>query len=367
MFKLIRFIVTMMYRFLGIGSIFFLVAIYFYDGAFTSLSLGYPQFFVADLIPAVIFTAAGVLFTIHRQKKIIDGTLDNPLDLEKIKAFMQQSKKSDEFDKPKSVQELFDSFLKRKFYSKYYFGLSPSENVPDVYSTKLGGVPYMPKDAEYPCGRDGKPLRLLAQLNFDEFPHLQYYPSGILQFFCKDDFKFGMNTKNLSEQENFRIVYYDTITNRENLLSESEMPTIGEHPFATFPIIKETALTPSEVKTDTLKLGDYRFENLLFEFAKLYKLCPKKTKSMIDLPESLKDTIYNSFSQKCTAIGGYPSFKKDPRETNSELRSCDEVLLRLDSADLNGYINGFSSCCFLISMEDLRNRNFSKVVYYWEK
>lgn len=69
MLKLIRFIVTMMYRFLGIGSIFFLVAIYFYDGAFTSLSLGYPEFFVADLIPAVLFTAAGVLFTIHRQKK----------------------------------------------------------------------------------------------------------------------------------------------------------------------------------------------------------------------------------------------------------------------------------------------------------
>ena len=367
MLKLIRFIITMMYRFLGIGSIFFLVAIYFYDGAFSSLSLGYPEFFVADLIPAVLFTAAGVLFTIHRQKKILDGTLDNPLDPAKIKAFMQQSKKSDEFDKPKSVEELFDSFLKRKFYSKYYFGLTPSEKVPDIYSTKLGGVPYMPKGTEYPCGSDGKPLRLLAQLNFYEFPHLQYYPGGILQFFCKDDFKFGMNTKDPTEQENFRIVYYDTITDRENLLSEVEMPTIEEQPFAAFPIIKGTALVPSEVKTDTLKLGDYRFEKLLLEFAKLYKFCPKRTKSMIDLPETLKEPIYKNFSKSCTAVGGYPSFKKDPRETNSELRSCDEVLLRLDSTDLNGYINGFSSCCFLTSMEDLRNRDFSKVAYYWEK
>ncbi|MBQ8176196.1 MAG: DUF1963 domain-containing protein [Oscillospiraceae bacterium] len=367
MFKLIRFIVTIMYRYLGIGSIFFLVAFYFYDGAFTSLSLGYPEFFATDLITAVLFTAAGVFFTIRRHKKIIDGTLDDPFDFSYIKFQKQQEKALDEADKPKSVEELFERFLKRKFYSKYYFRLTPSENVPDIYSTKLGGVPYIPKGTEYPCGSDGKPLRLLAQLNFDEFPHLQYYPNGILQFFCKDDFKLGMNTKNPTEQENFRIVYYDTITDRENLLSESEMPTIEKQPFAAFPIIKETALVPSEVKTDTLKLGDYRFEKLLLEFAKLYKFCPKKTKSMIDLPESLKEPVYKAFSNSCTAVGGYPSFKKDPRETNSELSSCDEVLLRLDSADLNGYIDGFSSCCFLISMEDLRNRDFSKVAYYWEK
>ncbi len=358
-------IIKLLYYLFGISIFCFILAfIFFWSGLITVLVF---EEFSFSIIIGILLTAAGIIFAKHRHDKIKQGAINNPFDLSNIKFQKQQPKESDEFDKPKSVEELFDSFLKRKFYSKYYFGLTPSENIPDIYSTKLGGVPYMPKDAEYPCGRDGKPLRLLAQLNFDEFPHLQYYPSGILQFFCKDDFKFGMNTKNLSEQENFRIVYYDTITDRENLMSENEMPTIEEQPFATFPIKKETALTPSEVKTDTLKLGDYRFENLLLEFAKLYKLCPKKTKSMIDLPETLKDTVYNSFSQKCTAIGGYPSFKKDPRETNSELRSCDEVLLRLDTTDLNGYIDGFSSCCFLISMENLRNRDFSKVVYYWEK
>ena len=37
-----------------------------------------------------------------------------------------------------------------------------------VYDSKLLGVPYMPKGFEYPRDPDGRPLKLLAQINFAE-------------------------------------------------------------------------------------------------------------------------------------------------------------------------------------------------------
>ena len=363
---MIKHIIKLLYHFFGISIFFFILALlFFWSGMITVLVF---QEFSSELIIGILLTAAGVFFAVRRHRKIKDGLIANPFEFIYTKPNFNFRKKTNE--KPaeqKSVTELFEDFLKRKFYAKYYFSLTPSEKSPDVYSTKLGGIPYMPKGTEYPCDGSGNPLRLLAQLNFDELPHLQYYPSGILQFFCKDNFKYGMNPKNLTEQEEFRIVYHDTVTDRENLLSESEMPQFTEQPFTAFPIIKETALAPSEVRTDTPRLGDYRFEELLLEFAKLYKLCPKRTKSLIDLPTQYKDPIYKAFSESSTAVGGFVPLKKDPRNDNSELRKFDNVLLRLDGSTTKDYINGFESCCFLISTEDLKNKDFSKVMYYWEK
>ncbi len=60
---------------------------------------------------------------------------------------------------------------------------------PGLYDCKLGGIPYFPKDMEYPKGTEGEykdtPLRLLAQINFEQIPHIPDFPeTGILQFFC---------------------------------------------------------------------------------------------------------------------------------------------------------------------------------------
>ena len=35
-----------------------------------------------------------------------------------------------------------------------------------IYASKMGGNPYFPLDVKYPCNRDGKPLFMIAQINF---------------------------------------------------------------------------------------------------------------------------------------------------------------------------------------------------------
>ena len=53
-----------------------------------------------------------------------------------------------------------------------------------LMESKLGGNPYYPKDLPYPVDKQGNPMRLLAQLNFEEMPPLEPFPTkGILQIF----------------------------------------------------------------------------------------------------------------------------------------------------------------------------------------
>lgn len=63
-----------------------------------------------------------------------------------------------------------------------------STDQPDkLKSTKFGGVPYWPEGMKLPTFK-GRPMVMVAQLNFSELPKLKGYPStGILQIFAEAD------------------------------------------------------------------------------------------------------------------------------------------------------------------------------------
>jgi len=91
-----------------------------------------------------------------------------------------------------------------------------------AYQSKIGGTPYLPKNAEYPYHAEKKyPLTLVAQINFAEVPPLPGFPErGILQVFVDGlDYGLGYDFENLSEQAGWRIMYYP------ELLPESELQT----------------------------------------------------------------------------------------------------------------------------------------------
>src|SRR5690242_4450010 len=56
-----------------------------------------------------------------------------------------------------------------------------------IKKSKFLGKPYLPLTHEYPKNQFGKPMILLAQINFEEMPRLKNYPSkGILQIFTSE-------------------------------------------------------------------------------------------------------------------------------------------------------------------------------------
>ena len=90
------------------------------------------------------------------------------------------------------------------------------------YQSKIGGTPYLPKNAGYPHHTGKKhPLTLAAQINFAEVPHLPGFPEhGILQVFIDGlSYNMGWDFENQSVQAGWRIVYYP------ELLPESELQT----------------------------------------------------------------------------------------------------------------------------------------------
>ncbi len=55
-----------------------------------------------------------------------------------------------------------------------------------LFESKFGGYPYLPINHEHPQDSKGKSMMLLAQLNFEEIPHIELMPEkGLLQFFCE--------------------------------------------------------------------------------------------------------------------------------------------------------------------------------------
>ena len=100
--------------------------------------------------------------------------------------------------------------------------LLPAEHL-TVWQSKLGGQPYWPKDMEYPRNAKGRPLHLLAQINFAETPPLPDFPEkGILQFFISRndgiEKMWGMNAENPADQQGFRVVYHADIEHEQDRL-----------------------------------------------------------------------------------------------------------------------------------------------------
>lgn len=219
-----------------------------------------------------------------------------------------------------------------------------------AYQSKIGGTPYLPKNAEYPYHAEKKhPLTLVAQINFAEVPPLPGFPErGILQVFVDGlDYGLGYDFENLSEQTGWRIMYYP------ELLPESELQT----DFSAYQATDSECLPFS---------GEFP---LIFQAAS----------------EEEEDEDFNKFQGH--KIGGSPIFLQgDPFIEYDEKADFDDpatitysdwrkyiLLLQLDT-DINEKDHctgklmwGDSGVAnFFITPEDLAKRDFSRVAFVFD-
>ena len=90
--------------------------------------------------------------------------------------------------------------------------ISLSDDKPNLFQSKFGGVPYLPKDMEVPKNKENKQLTLLAQINVEELPKNNIYPmeEGILQFWILNDDVLGLDY-DTHLGDGFKVVYYKDI------------------------------------------------------------------------------------------------------------------------------------------------------------
>ncbi len=236
--------------------------------------------------------------------------------------------------------------------------------------SKFGGYPYWEKGRAYPeSSEDGEKLVLLCQLNFAKIPAMKDFPkNGILQFFVKADDLYGCDFGAI-EQKNWRVVYHEEV---KDSMSMEEFRAQGIKTASDI-ALEEDRYLPLEggFELEFFEDEDFmpaccdeRFDRLVREISADFKLAlPENEAGSYDLLD--EDTL-EEFCDECNQghkIGGYPTFtQSDPRSPED---GYDVLLLQIDTDE--GIMWGDSGVGnFFIKREDLKNKDFSKVLYNWD-
>jgi len=241
------------------------------------------------------------------------------------------------------------------------------------WDSKLRGVPYYPKDRPWPVDVEGKPLVMLVQINFAEMPSLPDYPTeGILQLYISSDYNdtniWGMRIdaahpserERLTDQSYFRAIYFPRVScDAENLIVATPS---AEFEQSEFPAVVEARLTFA-LGSSYVRPEDYRFRRVFGKSG--YDFFYGRDSDMSDVLESYKQFV--GCWRYDARIGGYSRVEQnDPR---AEFPEEDWILLfSLNSEGGCTYPAAWGDGGvgnFYIRPKDLANRDFSKVMYYW--
>lgn len=260
--------------------------------------------------------------------------------------------------------------LKERTETEYY-KISMAQEATDIYSSKLGGLPYWDLNRQYPTDANGKKLVLLAQINFEKenFDDERLPKTGILQFFIGDDDWLGCTFRPLCNDmhdSNF-VVYHETIT--ENLSEEDiiklDIPTYKTAECSPIDKHVEPMALKFEKSVGYISIGDYRFDGL---FKSILKEKYGEDISNNEpwywlLNEAEFDCIRDALDTWEHKMLGYPNFVQ--WDVRNEGSPYDTLLLEINSDDMIMWGDA-GVANFLINSDSLKNKDFSKVAYTWD-
>lgn len=253
--------------------------------------------------------------------------------------------------------------VKNKTKTTAYKFVCEESNDIDIYSSKLGGIPYWDLSMEYPQDKDRNKMPLLAQINFgkEKLNDNRLPDKGILQFFIATDDLNGLYSGG------YKVVYHENV--KDDITKEDieklNIPTsltldINNEEY--FPFNEEYKITFNKGE-DFIGTATYGFEDEIKEAIK------KEFNEEVttDLYEYFnKEEHYylmDSFDSSGHKIFGYPFFTQyDPREKDDKY---DTLLLQIDT-DGNIMWGDSGVGNFFINSKDLKEKNFSDVLYNWD-
>lgn len=244
-------------------------------------------------------------------------------------------------------------------------------------ASKFGGLPYWERTDEFPRDEDGKPLYLLAQINFADVPHLPDFPErGLLQIFVQADDTWGLDFKD-EKQKNWRIVYHKTISSIM-AMSEADLRAMGVKSSSDekdegeyLPFEKEYALSFEKQLTFVHPDCDDQFDDTVQAIAQElgFPVFEGGAWEWFEEDDYKAFCVGEDYAQH--QLGGFPNF------TQNDVRRVGDVLLFQMDSEMGKGEDGKSKnweilwgdcgiANFFISREDLRNRDFSNVLYNWD-
>ncbi|MGE4072085.1 MAG: ATP-dependent Clp protease adaptor ClpS [Lysobacterales bacterium] len=232
----------------------------------------------------------------------------------------------------------------------------------EFWSSKIGGRPYLPKGAQLPLDPDhpGRPMALLAQIDFAELPAMDGYPrAGLLQFFVAEDPKLrhfgefrGDRVAQQSRQTYFRVVFWP-----EQSSDLEQLPAQLPAPMSLMSgLVLRMRFSAAE---ESITPADSSFPQRVgvdpFELAE--RLAKELRVSEYAVAEAMP--LAAGYGHK---VGGWPDFAQDdPRGPDSNL----QLLLQLDSDEYLMWGDA-GVANFFIPAEDLARGDFSRVMFNWD-
>lgn len=271
---------------------------------------------------------------------------------------MDKNKIMDCYPELSAYRDKFESTIK-----PYIKITTKLDDKTEPWQSKVGGLPCWPKNLDYPRGKEGKPLYLVAQINFEEVPPIEHFPSnGLLQWFIDPEAGLygldGYAFKNMINQKNWKIMYFpDVIKKEDNLLVDFSFLRDPKEYDPWPPVLKACSL---EFKKEIapIALYDYQFEQLFgdpFDFFAEFG----------DQADKLMDAYNIDFSAAGHKMGGYAAFAQvDPRMPDW---GYETLLLQIDCEPSKDIDFGSAGVGHLFMKEsDLKKLDFSSVMYHWD-
>lgn len=248
-----------------------------------------------------------------------------------------------------------------------FMSIKTVEKTTGILDSKFGGLPYLPSNESLPLDKEGKPMRLLAQINCKDLVGLEEYPQeGMLQFYL---------TTNLRWDESV-VKYYEVVD--EAVTAEMVAGRINENYENSdcFPVEAEYGLE-FMLSKESMSRDDNRLMALFCQYF------TKLSGTWISVPDDGGEEVYELFEGYCDdsyagghKVGGYNSAAQLPdyypyRESDAFIDvKADEspvLLFQMDSESKKNIMWGdLGVARFFIKRSDLKARRFENAYLVWD-
>ena len=234
----------------------------------------------------------------------------------------------------------------------------------DIFSSKFGGIPYIPHDAAPPLSNykycdETTQLRLLAQIYLSEAKHPILPESGLLQFWIAGDDCWGL-------PDDFKVIYYETI---DRTVTEEEVKAkitpFNDMDKEFFPVHGEFGISLETVE-ETCPTNSREFIEL---FLKYYNEATGENwndtwKMPYEINYDVLERLNSIYGHK---MGGSSDFcQGDPRYDDDYKHNFQLLQISSDfGSDGEKIMWGDAGIGhFFIDEEKLKNKNFSDILYH---
>ena len=268
-------------------------------------------------------------------------------------------------------RQILDEIKRRTSTTAYQLEFD-TESAPTIFDSKVGGLPYWDPAKTYPTDSNGKKMYLLAQINFDQDKAESPLPqSGMLQFFVGDDDLYGLDFDHPTKQKDWRIVYHEKIDASVTAEAVEAMgiPVSPDNEEVVSPVFRSCVFRLAKKETWLTPDNWERFDELTLEVAEdLFGETDAESADEVFGEDQYALLEEEYFYSENSHLLGHPYFTQaDIREPgwrydtllfqlDSETAEEEEITMWGDSGVGNFFINA----------EDLKNLDFSDVVYNWD-